>query len=193
MPALSRMRRERAQLLVGVEHRAAHQAVKVGTRRNQCVERIEVGLDGFAGLFFERELEQGRGVAACHSGDDRVFACHGHARFDVDTSQAGRRPGRGAQIIGIQEGIPILEDVAEARGTPHEIKRLANTACTAAQHAEALPGGADGLPRSIHDRSQSATARTGNSCRPDVDAIAIPSRGWFAGKKRNPAMPRFDG
>jgi hypothetical protein len=57
-----------------------------------------------------------------------------------------------AQIIGIQEGIPILEDVAEVRGTPHEIKRLANTACTAAQHAEAVSGGAGGLfrARTIH-------------------------------------------
>jgi hypothetical protein len=36
-------------------------------------------------------------------------------------------------MIGIQEGIPIHEDVAEARGNPHEIEALANTGATAVQ------------------------------------------------------------
>ena len=39
-----------------------------------------------------------------------------------------------AQTIGIQEGIPIYEDVAEARGNPHEIEALANTGLMAVQH-----------------------------------------------------------
>jgi len=43
-----------------------------------------------------------------------------------------------AQMIGIQEGIPILEDVAEARGNPHEIEALANTGPGAVQHWRSL-------------------------------------------------------
>ena len=37
-------------------------------------------------------------------------------------------------MIGIQEGIPIREEVAEARGSPHEIEALANTGAGAVQH-----------------------------------------------------------
>src|SRR5664279_4628701 len=52
----------------------------------------------------------------------------------VDTSQGGRRRGAAAQIIGIQEGIPIREDGAGARGNPHEFEALANIGAGAVQH-----------------------------------------------------------
>ena len=41
-------------------------------------------------------------------------------------------------MIGIQEGIPILEYVAEARGNPHEIEALANTGAGEVQHGAAF-------------------------------------------------------
>src|SRR5512146_3495995 len=58
--------------------------------------------------------------------------------FSLLHSQAGRRRRMAAQMIGIQEGIPILEDVADARGNPHEIEALANTGAGAVQHGAAL-------------------------------------------------------
>ena len=42
MPALSRMAESACELLVGAEHRAAHQAVEIGTVGDQRVEAVEV-------------------------------------------------------------------------------------------------------------------------------------------------------
>src|ERR1700686_1679635 len=57
--------------------------------------------------------------------------------FSLLHSQAGGRRRTAAQIIGIQEGIPIHEDVAGARGNPHEFEGLANIGARAAQHGAA--------------------------------------------------------
>ena len=59
----------------------------------------------------------GAGISPSHTGDDRTFACHW--TLVAMTSFTGRTPSReAAQTIGIQEGIPISGDVAEACGNP---------------------------------------------------------------------------
>ena len=73
-------RRQRLELLVGTERRAADQPVEIGAAGNQCVELIEIFLDGVDGLVVEGKLEQRAGVSASHTGDDRTFACHWDAR-----------------------------------------------------------------------------------------------------------------
>ena len=81
-----------AQLLIGAEYRAAHQAIEVGIVGDQAVEAVEIGLDGVDRLVVERQLEQGIGIPPCHAGNDRVFASHLTLVFV--TSFTGRAPSR---------------------------------------------------------------------------------------------------
>ena len=83
---------ERAQLLVGAEHRAAHQPIEIGIVGDQRVEAVEIGLDGIDRLVVERQLEQSIGVTPCHAGNDRIFACHWTLVFV--TSFTGRTPSQ---------------------------------------------------------------------------------------------------
>ena len=62
IPTLSRMGRERLELLFGREDRAAHEALDVGLRLNEPIEGLEVAAHRVDGVRFLRELEQGRGV-----------------------------------------------------------------------------------------------------------------------------------
>ena len=70
MPALSSTRRQRG-LLVGGEHGAAHQTLKVAALAHQRVERIEIGFHRVDGFALERQLEQRGGIAPRHAGYDR--------------------------------------------------------------------------------------------------------------------------
>ena len=92
MPALSRIAASARKLLVGAEHRAAHQPVEIGIVGDQRVEPLEIGLDGVDRLAVERQLEQGIGVPPSHAGNDGVFACHLTLVFV--TSFTGRAPSQ---------------------------------------------------------------------------------------------------
>ena len=59
---------EGRDLLLGGEHRAAHQAREVGTVGDQRLEPLEIGLDGVDGILPERKLEQRGRIAARHAG-----------------------------------------------------------------------------------------------------------------------------
>ena len=124
---------ERGQLLVGAEHRAAHQAGKIGVAGNQRVERVEILLDRIGRLLFERELEQGVGVAARHAGNDGVFACHLDALLVNSLHRPGAFPERRRKSLESKRKVRT----GGASPQPREIVGLANTARTAVQHCAA--------------------------------------------------------
>src|SRR5262249_20839585 len=72
--------RKRLELLVSIENGTAYQPVEISAAGNECIELIEILLDGVDGFALERKLEQGGGVATSHAGDDGIFACQGNAR-----------------------------------------------------------------------------------------------------------------
>ena len=101
---------------IGIEDRTAYEAMKVGAARNECIELVEVAFDGVDRLVLERELKQRGGVATSHARDDGIFACQRNARCSL--LQPGRRRGAAAEAIGIQGGIPISGNVAQAHENP---------------------------------------------------------------------------
>ena len=123
---------ERLALLLGAEHRAAHQAVQIGALGDQRVELFQIGPHRVDRLALERELEQRRRVAPSHAGYDRFFACHVGA---LEVKSAGSAPSRGgtAQTLGIQGSFWILGAVA---GNPTKIARFRNISIDAVQHAQ---------------------------------------------------------
>ena len=54
---LGKDRRERLELLIGVEHRAADETIEVGAAGDKRVELIEIFFDGVDSLIVEGELE----------------------------------------------------------------------------------------------------------------------------------------
>ena len=84
---------ERLLLHVGGEHGAAHQAFEVGALVEQALEFCEVGADLVDGIGFERQLEQCGRIASCHSGNRRIFPCHGALLFGSAQSRRDTVPG----------------------------------------------------------------------------------------------------
>src|SRR6266446_9064832 len=69
-------RSECLRLYVGGEHRAADEACQVRALIKERVESLKIGQDGIDGPSLERQLEQGRGITARHSGIDWILPCH---------------------------------------------------------------------------------------------------------------------
>ena len=93
MPALSSTAASALRLLVGAEHRAAHQPMQVRAVRNHGVEFFEIGLHRVDGFAVERQLEQRPRITASHAGYGRIFACHVRVLLKSNP-QARRRPPR---------------------------------------------------------------------------------------------------
>ena len=87
---LGQHRGERLGLLLGAEHRAAHQPIEVIALGDQGVEPVEIGLHRIDRLAVERKLEQRPRIAASHAGYDRLFNCHVSALV-MPNPQARRR------------------------------------------------------------------------------------------------------
>ena len=102
MPAASRSGRDALQLLVGGEHRAAHQPLQIGILGDQAVEdrqrlRHRIGFTLLVG-----EGEQSGGVASRHAGNDGVVLRQG---FDLSKKDfCERDPPRSAwpNLTGIK-------------------------------------------------------------------------------------------
>ena len=113
---------ERLGLLVGAEHRTAHQPREIGARGDERVESFQIGLHRIDGLAFERKLEQRARVAACHAGYDRFFACHVSSLVFKAFASAGSAPSRtggaspwnssGTYDFGSEHGGPIPAKIA---------------------------------------------------------------------------------
>ena len=86
--------RQRLELLIGTKCRAADKTIKIGTLRYERIKLIEILFDGIDRLVVQSQLEKSSGVAASHSRDDRIFACHNDARcFTLFTGQTPSRKG----------------------------------------------------------------------------------------------------
>src|SRR5262249_14699811 len=85
--------RQGLELLIGIKCRTADKTIEIGTLRYERIKLIEILFDGIDGLVVECELEKSGGVAASHSRDDRIFACHSDARC-LRYSQAAVAGGR---------------------------------------------------------------------------------------------------
>ena len=75
MPALSSSAAS-ALACSSAANTGAHEARQIRARRDQRVERLEIGLHLVDGLALERQLEQRGGVTPRHAGYDFAFACH---------------------------------------------------------------------------------------------------------------------
>jgi len=101
-------------------------------------------------------------------------------------------------MIGIQEGIPTLGDVAEDRGNPHEIEGLANTAANAVQHGALAqrfqshpPGPAAAAPQGGKNETPALCARVlaGIPRQPPTAAIACTAFSTAEPRARPPQAP----
>ena len=92
MPALSRMAASALRCSSAPNTGLRTSRLRSALSAISASNAFEIGLDRVDGLVFERELEQGGGIAASHAGNDRVFACHWTLVFV--TSFTGRTPSR---------------------------------------------------------------------------------------------------
>ena len=92
MPALSSTAASALRLLLGAEHRAAHQPVQVRAVGDHGVECFEIGLHRVDGLGVERELEQRARITARHAGYGRIFACHVQRALEVKSAGSAPAP-----------------------------------------------------------------------------------------------------
>ena len=135
---------ERLGLLLGGEHRAAHQARQIRAFGDQRVEALEIGLARRRRLRFERELEQRGRVTPRHAGNDRSSPATSRTlgvllpRCRSLACSASSALARGsAQALGIQAGLGLLGEAAECPERSAEIEgALANTRRYAAQQRQ---------------------------------------------------------
>ena len=89
---------QRLDLLLGGEHRAAHQPLQIGAFGDQRVETVEVGLDRVERMLPSSASSNKRGrIAARHAGYDGFFACHvdllsGNSAGSAPSRTAGAKP-----------------------------------------------------------------------------------------------------
>ena len=184
MPALSRMAPKRLELLVGAEHRAAHQPAQIGAFADQRVELVEIGLDRIDGLVLERQLEQGAGVTAGHAGNKGVFACHGDARFCSNSSRPRTVADGRRNLLEFKEEFRSARTRGMPAETPREIEAVANTAaiavqqCTPVHEAPPLPATAS-FPVAAELHGSNSSRRVAPQ-----DSVAIRDR--FAGARFSP-------
>ena len=100
IPALSSSAPSALRLRLGREHRAAHEARKVGALGDQIVEGLEGGGDLVGRLLVPGQREQGRGVAPRHSRNNVFLFSHVVRSLEIG---AHPRAARGAAAVVLRD------------------------------------------------------------------------------------------
>ena len=118
MPAFSSTADSAVVCSLGGEHRAAHQPLQVGALGDHRFETVEIGFHGVEGVLFERQFEQGGGIASSHARYHRFVACHVVCSSGQFRRLGAPRSGR-RKPLKLKWDFEFPEGVARAT-EPHE-------------------------------------------------------------------------